>query len=282
MRGVQLTRMLLIAAVIEAVGLAANAVTSLVTDKASGAGRWVLPPLIAVIAAMAKALIDAGRHPVAATRGAGAAGSGPPPGSPVPGAGGPGPYRPPGGTPASYGPGPGPAPVRHGAPQQRRRWWAAALAILIVLVSCGGGGVAITAGVRYAVGYVTGNESGPDVLVRPVSGRAGGLTLTVEKVQYTDHFTRVTVVARNGGRESVGLPLFDNCVFAGADGTTLQADPFRSRWSETLAPGGTQRGIITFPGKLPDRVGEASLSFSQVFALGGGAATVPGIVLRTG
>jgi hypothetical protein len=268
-RGVQLGKILLIAAAIESVGLLANAAASLVTDKASGALRWILPLTVALLAAMVKAVIDAfSKQPAPAD------GSMRGPGEPLPGA-------------ATYPPGPypvGPTPRTTPAvrPKPGRAARSALIAILVVLVACGGGGFVVTAGVRYAVSWVTGREDGTDRLVEPVSGRAGALGVTVERVVYTAHFTRVDLVVRNEGSAAASLPLFGNCVFAGSDGTTLEADAFRSQWSETVPPGGTQRGTVTFGGKLPDGVVRASLSFSHVFGPGGGAIIVRTITLRSG
>ena len=103
-------------------------------------------------------------------------------------------------------------------------------------------------------------------------------------VIHTPDFTRVTVMASNDRPNSITLPLFQNCTPRGADGTTLQADSFRSDWSETLAPGThDQRGIVVFPGHLPDSVRSASLSFATVFEAGFGgpkSLTVTGLALR--
>jgi hypothetical protein len=261
-RGVQLGKVLLIAAVIEGIGLVGNAVTSFVTDKANGALRWALPPVVALAAAMAKAVVDAviaAREPVE-----------PPPVGPHPV----GPY-PAGPYPVAPA---GPTPQMH--PHRRNAALSALVAVLVVMVACGGGGFAITAGVRYATGWLTGSETGTDRLVQPASARAGALTLTVQRVVYTSHFTRVELLASNAG-DTVSLPLFGNCVLSGGDGTTLRADANRSDWSETLPAGGTQRGTVTFGGNLPDGVTRASLSFSHVFVLGGGSITVSNIMLRT-
>jgi hypothetical protein len=250
----QLWKLLLIAAVIESVGLIANAVTSLATDKASGALRWVLPPVIAIVAAMVKVIVDAvSKRPAAG-------------GSASPGAGA--------GVPPVVRP-------ETGKGRRGRVTWAV-LAIVVILVACGGGGFAVTAGVRYAVLWATGNETGDDRLVQPVSGRAAGLTLTVERVEYTAHFTRVELLVRSTRSSAAALPLGGNCLFTGADGTTLRADPFRSDWSETVPPGGTQRGTVTFGGTLPDGVERASVAFGQVFGPGGGSILVRAIPLRSG
>jgi hypothetical protein len=114
----------------------------------------------------------------------------------------------------------------------------------------------VTEAVRYGVGYITGNEPGTDRLKSPATASDDGLTLTVESVTYTDHFTRVRLAARNETETALSLPLFGYCVLIGADGTTLQADPFRSRWSDTLAPGSLQCGTIHSKVTYPTPSGE--------------------------
>ena len=111
---------------------------------------------------------------------------------------------------------------------------------------------------------------------------ASGLTLTVAKVDHTRHFTRVDVTVRNNSSStSVTLPLFQNSVISAADGTTLQADSFKSQWTETVPPGAFQRGTITFPGHLPDAATRASLSFSHVFGpLSAKSISVGGLQLK--
>lgn len=157
------------------------------------------------------------------------------------------------------------------------------VALLVALPVVGLGGWAVTEGVRYGVGYITGNESGTDRLAEPALVGKEGLTLTVEGVIYTDHFTRVELVASNETGNSLSLPLTGFCSLVGDDGTTLDADSFKSQWSETLAPGSRQRGTVTFNGHLPDSVTEASLHFSTVFTQGfegPDSISVPGIRLR--
>jgi hypothetical protein len=260
MRGVRLGRVLLIAAVIEAIGLVANASTSFLTDKASGALRWILPPVIAIVAAMGKAAVDVSSSEPAQQ-------SAPIPAGPAMGRA-PVPY--PSAPPATYG-----AP----RPPVRRRRTPAIIAVLVLLALCGGGGFAVTGGVRFLVGWATGNESGTDRLAQQASGQGSGVTLTVRHVVYTSHYTRVDVLVQNGSQDSVSLPLFGNCVLTGSEGTTLQADPDRSRWATTIPPGASQSGTLVFGGTLPDSAQSASLSFSHVFVLGGRALTVRDIPL---
>ena len=271
MRGVKLGRILLVAGLINILGLAANSATSFATDQANGALRWVLPPAIALTAALLTAVVQAvGAAPTEPEPQPGRSNGPVPPYAPSP-------RRPTYRPPSSY---PQP-PFYPQASTLRPRRRSVPVAMLVVLLVCGVGAVTITVGVRYVVGYVTGNESGDDRLIRPATARAGSLDLLVDKVEYTSHFTRVGLVARNTGTSQVSLPLFGNCVFTGEDGTTLPADGFRSRWSTTVPPGGVQRGTVTFGGLLPDGVPRASLSFSTVFSAGGGSITVRNILLRS-
>jgi hypothetical protein len=242
---------LLIAGVCALIPLIGNVAASFLTVW-TGGGTWLVVPIVGVGVAMLTALIQAyGSAPATAPESGPHTGPQPPPDA----------YRP-------YG-------------RVEKRGTPLALAIVIGLVVLGAGGWGLTVGVRYAVGYITGNETGPDRLVRPASGSEAGLTLTVENVWHTRHFTRIRMAARNSGGTSVSLPLFGNCLFRGQDGTTLQADPFRSRWSDSIPPGALQRGTITFKGHIPDSVRQASLSFAHIFGtFFGGAITVNDIRLR--
>lgn len=236
---VRLLKVMLIAGAVEGIGLAANSITTFVADHAGGIVRWLVPPVLALLAAMAAALVDASGSkepaPTSSTR-----------------------------TTTVIG---------------RRRGTPAAAAILVVLLVVGVGGFAVTAGVQYAAGYITGKETGEERLVRPVSKSGSGLVLTVERVVYTRHFTRVELTARNTTRTALSLPLFGNCTFTGSDGTTLEADAFRSQWSDTVPPGALQRGTITFKEHLPDHLTTASLSFSHIFGPGANGITVNAIKL---
>lgn len=140
--------------------------------------------------------------------------------------------------------------------------------IIAVVLVLGLGGLGVAFGVKYAVGWVTGNEEGVDRLAAVAQSENSGLRLSVGRYDETRHFTRLTVTATNGVRHSLTLPLFRNCSLRGGDGTTIVADAFRSDWADSVPPGATQRGIITFQGHLPDGVNLASLSFSTVFGQG--------------
>lgn len=142
------------------------------------------------------------------------------------------------------------------------------IVLVVVLLVVGVGGYFVTVGVRTAVGYVTGNEPGKEHLWKRTSGTSRGLTLRIISVQRTDHFTRVEVESRNRTGNTVALPLYRNCTFTSEQGTTLEADAFKSDWSEQLAPGSLQRGTITFNGHLPRSERTASLTFATVFGMG--------------
>lgn len=242
-RDVAVGKTLLIAAVCAIVPLIGNVVASFLTTW-TGVATWLAVPAIGVGVAMVNALIQA------------------------------------------YGSAPHAEPARSGTspypPHRARSRLSLPLALVSVLLVIGVGGLAVTAGIRYAVGYATGNEPGTSRLVRPATARAEGLALTVQSVTYTAHFTRIDLAARNQTATSVSLPLFDNCVLTGSEGTTLEADPFRSHWSETLAPGSLQRGVVIFNGHLPASVRHAALSFTQIFSPGGGSITVRDLKLRRG
>jgi hypothetical protein len=233
---VELGRSLGVAALCALVPLAGNVAAAFLTDW-TGVGTWLVVPVVAVCVAMLIDLIQ--------IFGSGDSGRRQPDG-----------YRewPEGRRPSRTVP--------------ERRGTSLPVALLMAILVLGVGGWGLVLGVRYAVGYVTGNESGSERLKQPARASDSGLTLTVQSVKHTAHFTRVDVAARNDTGISLTLPLFGNCRFVGGGGTTLEADPHKSRWPDGLAPGGSQRGTITFNGHLPDRAKRATLVFSTVYRQG--------------
>jgi hypothetical protein len=137
------------------------------------------------------------------------------------------------------------------------------IAIIVVLAGVGVGGFALTAGVEYVGGYLTGNESGQDRLIKPVAATGAGFTLTVENITYTGHFTRVEVELTNAGQQAATLALTNAATLAPADGTPLRADPSRSDWPGKLAPKATAHGTITFKGHLPNSAKTATLTLKS-------------------
>ncbi|MPZ00297.1 MAG: hypothetical protein GEU97_20395 [Actinophytocola sp.] len=142
------------------------------------------------------------------------------------------------------------------------------MGISVLVLVLGLGGLGVTFGVKYAVGWVTGNEEGVDRLAAVAQSQNSGLRLSVEGFEETRHFTRLTVTATNGVSHSLSLPLFRNCALRDERGSTIMADAFRSDWADSIPPGTTQRGIIVFPGHLPGGVKTAALSFATVFGQG--------------
>ncbi|TDO48903.1 FHA domain-containing protein [Kribbella sp. VKM Ac-2571] len=136
------------------------------------------------------------------------------------------------------------------------------VAIGVVLGGVGIGGFALTAGAQYVGGYLTGNETGEDRLIKPVSKPGSGVTMTVENVTYTSHFTRVEIKLVNTAKQSITVPI-DGTTFTAGDGTTLRADPGRSAWPSRIATGGTEHGTLTFKGHLPDSATAAVLTFKS-------------------
>lgn len=143
-----------------------------------------------------------------------------------------------------------------------------AAAMLAVAVVVGIAGLVLTLAVRFAVGWVTGDESGSERLVEAKSVTSQGLTLSVESIEQTRHFTRVTAVATSEVGNTVTLRVFGSATLQAGDGTTIEADAFRSDWVEKLPPGGTRRGVIVFGGHLPDEARFARFAFATVFRQG--------------
>ncbi|MGY4773349.1 FHA domain-containing protein [Kribbella sp. CWNU-51] len=149
------------------------------------------------------------------------------------------------------------------------------VAIVVVLVGVGVGGFALTAGAEYVGGYLTGNESGEARLIKPVAKTVDGLTVTVQNVTYTSHFTRVDLLVKNTGKQAVRLPLKGNATFSGGEGNGLRADAARSQWPGSIPAGGSEHGTITFTGHLPDATTAAALTLKS----GDTDVAVSGIVL---
>jgi hypothetical protein len=175
----------------------------------------------------------------------------------------------------------GPPPTAPGQPAARRRGAPLLVAALVLLVLCGGGAAGATYGVKFLGGLITGDERGTDLLVRPATGTAGTLTLTVDKVEQTRHFTRVHLQGRNTGEEIPKL-VAGFCQLTGG-GTTKKPDAFKSDWPEDVPPGREGvAGWLVFEGHLPPGTTSASLTFTVIFGSvrGGRSITVADIPLR--
>lgn len=154
-------------------------------------------------------------------------------------------------------------------PPPRRGGVSVLVGVLVAVLVIGVGGVLVTYAVATVSGYVTGNQVGVDRLQNgPVVVDSGGVVTTVERVEHTADFTRVELTVRNDLGNTITLPLYGNATLSAEDGTTLEADPFRSSWSESIAPGQLRRGTIVFGGHLPDAGTTATLAFGTVFEQG--------------
>lgn len=248
---------LMFAAGINLVGLFGNTLTSFLTDL-TPTWTWFVTPVIGLAVALVTETLGHYRKEGGAEQGKGGAeatkgGSGAQPGG-------------------SYGP--------HRQPVRRRPL---AVTFLVTLLVLGGGGWLVTAGVSYAVGYFSGNEEGVQRLEGQVATEAQGVTVTILGVQSTPHFTRVEIRVNNGTSSSMSLPLFQNATLTAPDGTTFDADAFRSDWEPRIAPGGVRKGTLNFESQLPDGATTVSLNFVTVFMQGFDgprSITVPDIPLK--
>jgi hypothetical protein len=137
--------------------------------------------------------------------------------------------------------------------------------------------------VSYAVGYFSGNEEGVQRLESQVVREVQGVTVTILGVQSTPHFTRVEIRVNNGTSNSMSLPVFHNATLTAPDGTTFDADPFRSSWQPEIPAGGVRKGTINFESQLPESSTTVSLNFVTVFLQGFDgprSITVPDIPLK--
>ncbi|MEU5264398.1 hypothetical protein [Amycolatopsis sp. NPDC021455] len=149
-------------------------------------------------------------------------------------------------------------------PRRPRRGGRSLIAILTVLVL--GGGAAY--GISYGISYATGNETVlADRLVAQATGKAAGVTVKVEKVEVTAHYTKVKITATNQNRASATLPLFGNCQLVDDNGATLKpGTPFGGLEPISVPPNGTPVSeVITFDGKPSPAKTTLTLSFDTVF-----------------
>ena len=248
---VRIGRVILVGGLANLLLVAAGVVIQFATDW-TGIGTWIAAPLTGMAASMVALLKDALTRPPEAE-------PAPPPAGPASA-----------GAPGSRG---APAPYRTTAPtgivQPRRRGVSVLVGVLVVVLVVGVVGVGVTYAVATVSGFVTGNQVGVDRLANgPVAVDSSGVVTTVERVEHTADFTRVELTVRNGLGNTITLPLYGNTTLSAEDGTTLDADAFRSSWSDTIPPGQLRRGTIVFNGHLPDAGTTATLSFATVFEQG--------------
>ncbi|HET8643217.1 MAG TPA: hypothetical protein VFM37_14870 [Pseudonocardiaceae bacterium] len=146
----------------------------------------------------------------------------------------------------------------------RRPASAAAVLLVILLIAVLTGGVAY--GGWYATAWLTGTESGADVLAGPYTVEVEPLTITIDAVEVTRHLTKVdlTVVNRSG-HDTITLPLFGNCTL-NAGGSTMGTLFWGSDWQEAVPPGGERSvGTIVFNGRPAPGATTATLRFAHTF-----------------
>jgi hypothetical protein len=127
--------------------------------------------------------------------------------------------------------------------------------------------------------WITGNERGLDILAGKESGRAGALTVTVDQILLTPHFTRIVVTVSNDGFAPVDLPGAGRWRLMTGDGTMLQGSAMRSLWPDGVPAHWSIAGIITFD-RLPEGTGGISLGLDGVADAGAGALNLGNIRLR--
>lgn len=128
--------------------------------------------------------------------------------------------------------------------------------------------------------WITGNERGKDILADRRSSRAGALTLSIDQILLTPHFTRIVVTVCNNGYAPVALPGAGRWKLLTHEGTVLQGSALRSLWPDAVAPHWPVAGIVTF-GRLPEGTAGISLGLGGVADAGAGALTLANIPLRT-
>lgn len=127
--------------------------------------------------------------------------------------------------------------------------------------------------------WITGNERGMDILADTRSGRAGALTLTVDQILLTPHFTRVVVTVTNNGLAPVDLPGAGRWRLMTRDGTVLQGSALRSLWPDSVQAHWSVAGIMTFD-RLPEGTDGISLGLGGVADADYGSLTLPDIRIR--
>ena len=161
------------------------------------------------------------------------------------------------------------APTGVVPPPPRRGGVGVLVGVLVAVLVIGVGGALATYAIATVTGFVTGNQAGVDRLLNgPLAVDSGGVVTTVERVEHTADFTRVELTVLNDLPNTITLPLYGNATLTAEDGTTLDADGFRSSWSDTIPPGQLRRGTIVFGGHLPEAATTATLSFATVFEQG--------------
>jgi hypothetical protein len=156
-------------------------------------------------------------------------------------------------------------PVRHPGPRLGVLvGWLVGLVLVV-------GGAAY--GISYGIGYVTGDERVvEDRLAAPASGRAGPLTISIESVGVTDHYTKVTLTAVNTSDTPLTIPLFGNCQLIDEFGTSLTPKMSIGTGEPISVPTGgiPIRRTIVFDGRPAPGASTLTVSISTLFWQGPG------------
>jgi hypothetical protein len=151
--------------------------------------------------------------------------------------------------------------------------------ILVILVAFGGGVGLVAYGGHYVGAWITGDEEGDDILTAKKSANVGALTLTVDRIRHTTHYTRVDLTASNSGESSLSLPVYGYSQLTPERGTTMEAYASRSDWPTSVPGHGTVRGTVNF-GRLPIGTTKLNVGFTQIFGSGGKSITVRDVQVR--
>jgi hypothetical protein len=170
---VRLGRVVLIAGIVEVIGLAVEAAITFFAGRALGAPAWLLTAVAAMGAGMIKALAEAagGESGAAAETGA--------------------------------------RPVRRRGVSIP----IALFVVVLIGLAGYGAAVGVRYGVGYATGHEDAKSAERLVGTARPTGSSGKVSVTVTGLVDTAHFTRVTVRVNNGESIAAKLSLFDNCVF---------------------------------------------------------------------
>ncbi|CCH33323.1 hypothetical protein ABZ816_18635 [Actinosynnema sp. NPDC047251] len=144
--------------------------------------------------------------------------------------------------------------------------WPLVRAAFVLLVV--GGAVAYL--IAATIDRVTAHEAVvAERLVGPVAGRVGPLEVTVERVDVTDNFTKVTVSAVNRSGLAAKVSVVDSCRLGGEAGAELRLDGFfevvrEKFFLDVPGGGGVVRVTVAFPGTPTDRETVVALGCGSV------------------
>ncbi|GAA4698935.1 hypothetical protein Prum_089520 [Phytohabitans rumicis] len=141
-----------------------------------------------------------------------------------------------------------------------------AAAVAVILLLCGVGGAAAAWGIQEGFQAVRGlvdpaAEEGTPRLAKPVTGKSGPLSITVEAVEVTSRVTKVSLRLENGGAKSMTVPVYGNAQFVLAGGQTLRAD---GQDMIDVPPDVPVEREIVFDGTPAPAARTATLTFSHV------------------